>query len=186
MPENKSVDKDKSLKPLPDDESADKDKSQKTNPSEDKDSPKARNEQYRKRQEKKIEDLEAENKKLKGDSNTDSRDEKVDLLLDLQVKGEKINKAELEMVETIARGKGVTLAEAAQSDEAQTLIAAHRKKVAKDKSVPDPSNRSVLPTFDRKANDKYQKMSDEEKREVNEADTEKVLRAHAKGQQNTL
>ena len=46
---------------------------------------------------------------------------------------------ELERISVIAKGKGIPLTEAAQTEEAKLLIAAMREKVAKSKSVPNPS-----------------------------------------------
>ena len=46
---------------------------------------------------------------------------------------------ELDRISVIAKGRGVSLVEAAQTEEAKLLIAAMREKVAKSKSVPNPS-----------------------------------------------
>lgn len=74
------------------------------------------------------------------------------------------NALELDDIALIAKAKGIPLEEAAQAEEAKTLVAARREKVAKETKTPLPS--STFATG--KSAKEIGKMSDEEHKEFAE------------------
>lgn len=73
---------------------------------------------------------------------------------------------ELEDVALIAKGKGLSLEEAAKTEEAKDLIAARRSKLEKEKSIPEPSSPSSA--IGVKTSKDVSEMSKEEHREYEE------------------
>ena len=65
---------------------------------------------------------------------------------------------ELDDIALISKAKEISLEEAAEADEAKTLIAARRVKVAKDKKTPEPSSTFSTP----KGTKDIREMSNEE------------------------
>lgn len=83
--------------------------------------------------------------------------EKIDFIT---AKGKDYSARELEFLSTIAKGKGITLEKASETDEAKLYVEAYREKVAKDETVPEPAARTI------KVGNK--KLSDMSKEEIEE------------------
>ncbi|MHA1304573.1 MAG: hypothetical protein ACTSQE_06790 [Candidatus Heimdallarchaeaceae archaeon] len=76
---------------------------------------------------------------------------------------------ELDDIALISKAKDISLEEAADAEEAKTLIAARRLKVAKDKKTPEPSSAFATP----KGIKDIKEMSDEEFEAFDKRETKK-------------